>query len=950
ILNGDSPVPTRLVEGVVQPVAPATAKQKLARKNVLKARGTLLMALPDKHQLKFNSHKNAKTLMEAIKKRFGGTIHTLIWRNKADLEEQSLDELFNSLKIYEAEVKHSSSTGTTTQNLAFVSSSNTNSTTDSFSASASVSAICAKMPVSSLPNVDSLSNAIDVDELEDMDLRWQMAMLTMRARRFLQKTGKILVIMDQHLWVLLCLKWSVITTTGRDILLGNVESDCKSWPPSPLYDRFQPSGGYHAVPPPTTETFMPPKLDLVFHTAPIAFETGHYAFTVQLSPTKLAQYLSHINRPTTPIIEDWPVETSIQASTPKPASTKSNSSGKRKNRKTCFVCKSVDYLIKDRDYHAKKMAQPTPRNYAHRGNHKQYASLTHTNPPKHIVPDAVLTQSKPVSITVARPGNPQYALKDKGVINSGCSRHITGNMSYLSDFEELNGGYVAFGDSLRKFKGKVDEGFLIGYSVNIKAFRVFNSRTHIVQKTLHVNFLENKPNIIGSGPTWLFDIDSLTRTNYDGDAAFDGKEHDFDTRKPESEVIRSPSSSAQSRKQDDKTKKEAKGNSLVESFIGYRELNAEFEDYSNNSSNEVKATGTIIPTVGQNTSNSTNPFSVVGPSNTTTSLTHGKSSFIDASQLTDDPDMPELEDITYFDDENDVGAYFNNLETFITVSPIPTTRIHKDHPVSQIIGDLSSTTQTRSMTRVVKEQGGLSQMFNDDLHTCMFACFLSQEELKRVLVDLPHGKRAIGTKWVFRNKKDERGILVRNKVRLVVQGHTQEEGIDYEEVFAPVEKIKDIRLFLAYASFMGFMVYQMDIKSAFLYGTIEEEVYVCQTLRFEDLDHPDKVYKVVKTLYGLHQAPIAWYETLANYLLENGFQGGKIDQTLFIKKQKRDILLVKQKKDRIFISQDKYVAEILRKFGLTEGKSASIPIDSEKPLLKDPDGVMDLESTTVLWV
>nr|GEY79574.1 uncharacterized mitochondrial protein AtMg00810-like [Tanacetum cinerariifolium] len=228
-----------------------------------------------------------------------------------------------------------------------------------------------------------------------------------------------------------------------------------------------------------------------------------------------------------------------------------------------------------------------------------------------------------------------------------------------------------------------------------------------------------------------------------------------------------------------------------------------------------------------------------------------------------DAAFDEMEDITYYDQEN-VGAEVdvNNLETSITVSPIPTIRIHKDNHVSQIIGDLSSTTQTRSMTRVIKDQ-----------------------------VDLPHEKRAIGTKWVYINKKDERGIVVRNKARLVAQGHTQEEGIDYKEVFAPVARIEAISLFLAYASFMRFMVYQMDVKSAFLYGTIKEEVYVCQPLGFEDPNHPDKVYKVVK-----------------------------------------------QKKDGIFINQDKYVAEILKKFGLTEGKSASTLIDTEKPLLKDPNG------------
>nr|GEV82963.1 putative ribonuclease H-like domain-containing protein [Tanacetum cinerariifolium] len=377
--------------------------------------------------------------------------------------------------------------------------------------------------------------------------------------------------------------------------------------------------------------------------------------------------------------------------------------------------------------------------------------------------------------------------------------------------------------------------------------------------------------------------------------------------------------SAQSRKQDDKTKKEAKEKSPVESFIGYRDLSAEFEDCSDNNINEVNAAAA--------------------------SSTHGKSSFIDASQLFDDPDMPELEDITYSDDEDDVGAEadFNNLETSITFSLIPATKVKRDHPEE-----------------------------------------LLQFKMQKVwiLVDLPHGKRAIGTKWVFKNKKDKRGIVVRNKARLVSQGHPQEDVIDYEEVFALVARIEAIILFLAYASFMGFMVYQMDVKSAFLYGTIEEEVYVCQPPGFEDPDHPDKVYKVVKALYGLHQAPRAWYETLANYLLENGFQRGKIDQILFIKKQKGDILLVqiyvddiifgatnkdlckffeklmkdkfqmssmreltffldlqvKQKKDRIFISQDKYVAEILRKFGLTKGKSTSTPIDTEKPLLKDPDG------------
>nr|GFA05492.1 putative ribonuclease H-like domain-containing protein [Tanacetum cinerariifolium] len=127
---------------------------------------------------------------------------------------------------------------------------------------------------------------------------------------------------------------------------------------------------------------------------------------------------------------------------------------------------------------------------------------------------------------------------------------------------------------------------------------------------------------------------------------------------------------------------------------------------------------------------------------------------------------------------------------------------------------------------------------------------------------------------------------------LVAQGFTQDSGIDYDEVFAPVAKIEAIRLFLAYASFMGFLVYQMDVKSTFLYGMIEEEVYVCQPPGFEDPDYPDKVFKVEKALYGLNQAPRAWFETLGKYRLDNGFHKGKIDQTMFIKRQKEDILLI----------------------------------------------------------
>nr|GEU60473.1 hypothetical protein [Tanacetum cinerariifolium] len=195
--------------------------------------------------------------------------------------------------------------------------------------------------------------------------------------------------------------------------------------------------------------------------------------------------------------------------------------------------------------------------------------------------------------------------------------------------------------------------------------------------------------------------------------------------------------------------------------------------------------------------------------------------------------------------------------------------------------------------------------------------------------------RARSTNYVYRNKKDKRGIVVRNKARLVAQGHKQEEGIDYDEVFVHMARIKAIKIFLAFALYMGFIVYQMDVKSAFLYGKNDEQMYVSQPLGFIDSKFPNKFYKVIKALYGLHQAPKAWYATLSTFLVQSGYRRGLIDKTMFIKKDKKDIMLVKQRENGIFISQDKYVTEILKKFDFMSVKTASTSIETKKPLIKD---------------
>ncbi|GJX68670.1 putative ribonuclease H-like domain-containing protein [Tanacetum coccineum] len=466
-------------------------------------------------------------------------------------------------------------------------------------------------------------------------------------------------------------------------------------------------------------------------------------------------------------------------------------------------------------------------------------------------------------------------------------------------------------DHLGKFDGKSDDGFFIGYSLTSKAFRVYNIRTRKVEENLHIRFLEDKPIVLGTNSN------DFVGSEESIGAGYSSKETEFS--------------------QDYIVMPLWKDSSLFDSSS----MNTS-HDEPQPSSDARKKVDKVINTASANFKTGGLNINTVSPTVITTRL-NLPLTVLDMFSLRDNATL-EATHVDLFGDETEMDM--SNLTTSYNVPTTPNTRIHKDHSLDHVIGDIQSGLQTRGMTKTANEQGFLSAVYegktHEDLHT----------------LDLPKGKRAIGTKWIFRNKKDERGIVIRNKARLVAQGYTQEEGIDYDEVFAP-----------------------MDVKSAFLYGTIEEEVYVCQPPGFEDLDYPNKVYKVVKALYGLYQAPRAWYRTLAKYLLDNRFQKGKIDQTLFIKKQKGDIFLVhvyvddiifgstnelctefeklmhdkfkmssmgelnfffglqvKQREDGIFISQVKYVAKILRKFGFTDVRTASTSIDTKKPLHKDSDG------------
>ncbi|GJY91740.1 putative ribonuclease H-like domain-containing protein [Tanacetum coccineum] len=551
--------------------------------------------------------------------------------------------------------------------------------------------------------------------------------------------------------------------------------------------------------------------------------------------------------------------------------------------------------------------------------------------------------------------NPHQDLKNKGVIDSGCSRHMTGNRSYLTDYKEIDGGFVAFRGNSKggkiTGKGKIRTGkldFEDVYFVKELKFNLFSvsqmcdkknsvlfndtkcvvlspdfkltAESHVLRKVPRkdnmynvikgccsqevslVSCREHKMNIffgigawtcrnhaikfhetfgchvtilnlidhLGKWTNWLFDIDALTNSmNYKPVVAGNQANGNAGTKVcdnagkarmetvPGKDYILLPMWP---------TNPLFSQNSKESPDAGFKPLGEEEKIDTKDPGNENEASGnnsevpsTKEPRKDQRVNQYTNNVNSV---NSTINVVDPKTSI----ELLNDLNMPKLEDIIYSDDDEDVGVEvdINNLDAFMPVSPIPTTRIHKDHPVDQIIRDLNSAPQIRRMTKNLKEHGLFSliqqRTNHKDFQNCLFACFLSQE----------------GTR---------KGAHMRR--------------IDYDEVFSPVARIEAIRLFLAYASFKDFVMYQMDVKSAFFYGKIEEEVYVCQPLRFEDLDFPNRVYKVEKALYGLHQAPRAWYETLSTYLLENGFQRGQIDKTLFIKRDQGDILIVQCKKQTV---------------------------------------------------
>ncbi|GJW53158.1 putative ribonuclease H-like domain-containing protein [Tanacetum coccineum] len=883
-------------------------------------------AIPDEHLLKFHACKDSKSLWESIKNRFGGNKESkkiqktilkqnyenfaassqegldktydrslpsawnsiaLIMRNKYDIDTLNMDDLYNNLKVYEFEIKGKSSSSSNSQNVAFVSSDNSRSINEIVNTAHSVSAASSKDQDSTASYADD----IDADDLEEMDLTWQVAMLTMSVKRAPRNQGNrnrdaprrnapvdtsttnALVVQNgigRYDWSFQdeegITNFALMAYTSQ----GSSSSSCSDSEREALNKSNLEIIGYQMG----LESL---EARIVVHEKNKAAYEQHIAFLkydvqvkdisikdlknqleealkekddLKLKLEKFKESLKNLTKlinsqisakdkiglvndrfkigegfhavpppytgnymPSRPDLSFVGLDDSVYKTEVSETETSISKTSKdivEKPKTVRLSAPIIEEWDTDSDNDITTKSRQVSVNAAKQISPRAATSISTARPINTATSKPKVNDALPITYSYFKAHSP-----DQEIFNSGCSRHMTGNKSFLTDYQKIDDGFVAFGGSP---KGVTTEN----------------------QTNKNAGIKDN--------------VDAVPTQSYI----------------PLPLLYDSPQSS------EDAVAHDAEGDQNMQDFIA--ELDNLLVQHKEGYATSTNGVSTVSPSV-----------SAVGQS------------FDNVDDLPTDPLMPDLEDTAdllntsifsgaYDDEDKGAEADLNNLETTMNVSPIPTTRIHKDHPKDQIIGDINLATQTRRMTKISEEHALVSYINKQrrtnhkDYQNCLFACFLSQKEPKKViqalddpswieamqdellqfrlqkvwrLVDLPKGKHAIGTKWVYRNKKDERGIVVRNKARLVAQGYTQEEGIDYDEVFAPVARIEAIRLFLAYASFMGFIVYQMDVKSAFLYCTIEEEVYVCQPPGFEDPQFPHKFYKVEETLCGLHQAPRA---------------------------------------------------------------------------------------------
>nr|GEU35355.1 hypothetical protein [Tanacetum cinerariifolium] len=799
VIKDGSKVLKKTVGTIEQLYEPTSVEEKLDKKNEMKARGTLLMALPNKDQLKFHSYEDSKLLMEAIKKRYGGNKES----KKNALIAQ--DEIRGYDWSYQAEEEHPT-------NYALMALTSLESSSSLDSEVDSCSKTCLNAYATLKEQYDSLSSDYKKSQFNLVSYKAGLQSVEERLVHY-KKNEAVIEKKINILNLKVRLRDNAIVKFTKKLEKAEKEIEMNEQVKSKSVDVVS-----------NVSSSVVKTIDSKVESIDVK-NKGVYS-TVETKPVKKNSFSPLITKDWIsndegevefePKVEDKTFRASIKKiKFVKPASEKVE---KAHDRKKCYLADYEDYdggfvsfgdgkgiiygkgkiktgtldyddvyfWIKREFSVARTPQQNEAVNTACNVLNRALVIKPHNKTPYELI------HGRPLQIDFMKP--------------FGCPVTILNTWDYLGKFDE-----------------KADEGFLVGFSVVSKAMRVFNKRTRIVEETLNIRFLENAPNVKGNGPYWLFDINSLTISmNYV--PVVTGFQSNGITGTKDN-IVAGPKDSAV-----DAEKKATEVNESQVSDNGGQDdqvTRSEFEGILQqerqtkhiNNTNSFNTVSLPVNTVGPSFVNAASPSPIM-LLELLLVLMHLRNILLNGFLLSKMLSLPHVPIVTLI---NDTGIFrnayddeaveeevdMNNVVSSHTIPDVPLTKFLKDHLKDQV------------------------EAMQDEL---------LQFKLLNVwtLVDLPKDKWAIGTKWVFRNKKDKRGLVIKNKARLVAQGHTQKEGIDYDEVFAPISKIKAIRLFLAYVSFKDFVVYQMDVKSAFLYEKIQEEVYVYQPPGFED---PDKVYK-----------------------------------------------------------------------------------------------------------
>ncbi|GJW98709.1 putative ribonuclease H-like domain-containing protein [Tanacetum coccineum] len=1047
--NGNAPIVTKTVDGKETVIPPTSVEEKAQRRAELKARSTLLMALPNEHQLKFNSYKDAKTLMQAIENRFGGntatkktqknllkqqyenfaasstevieqtyerlqklisqlemhgevipqedinqkflrslsqewTMHTIVWRNKPEIETLSLDDLFNNLKAYESEVKGTSSSTTNSHNVAFLSSSSTNSATRAVNTAQGVNTASTQGAADSSTTVENLSDVVE------------HCYADYEGRRFLKNNGRKLDMDNKERIGFDKSKVECFNCHKR----GHFARECRA-PRNQDSRNREPTRRTEPVEETTSNALV--SYSSSSTNSEVSNDSNCCSSCLECVKDLKEQNEQLVKDLRTSRISAVSYKTCLEYVKARLLVFKKNESVYEEDIKLLkreIYLRDLDITKLKRKLEMatkeKTRSGPISLNTAIPVNTVQpRTTVNNAGPMKNVINNAYLTTKRPFNkITAANnrnftkkvntvKGTRVNTARPKAVLSAvkGNKKNDVKALARQSTImKKIDGGFVAFGCNSKGGKitgkckirtGKLD--FEDVYFVKELNFNLF-SVSQMCNKKNSVLFTDTECVVLSpdfkltNESHVLFKVsrkDNMYSVDLKNVVPQGGLTYLFAKATPDESNLWHKRLGHVNFKTINKL---VKGNLVRGLPLKLFEINQTFVACQKGKQPRASCKTKTVSSISQ-------PLQMLHMDLFGPTFVKSLMKKMHCLVVTDDFKLflsrkPALSFTRPF------GCPVTILNT-IDIAP------RKFDGKAELRGSLKDSLPYKAF----KVFNSRTMIVEENLHVQFCENTLNiAGSGPNWLFDIDALTKSMNYKPIVAGNQSNSSAGDEEKHDAEASKdmkdseyprYTQEEGIDYDEVFTPVAKIEAIRLILAYALFKDFVVYQMDVKSAFLYGKIEEEVYVCQPPGFEDPDFPDRVYKVEKALYGLHQAPRAWYETLSTYLLDNGFQRGKIDKTLFIKRDKSDILLVqvyvddiifgstrkkmctefekmmhkkfqmssmgeltfflglqvKQKEDGIFISQDKYVNEILNKFGFSDVKTTSTPMETHKTLL-----------------